>query len=239
MPAFRPAIASVGVVILTAISGCSSSGSSSATTYAIKAGDTSCQVTETTLRAGDAVFAVENTGSDVTEVYVYGEQDGEFTQIVGEVENVGPGTSRDFTVSLTAGRYQVACKPGMRGDGIRTDLIVSGAGGSSTTPEQSGGQYDRELEFEITSSGGAEPPADPLTATSGERIEFKLHNRSGEAHYLEVLDPDGRTLGTAEAAAGADAEFIATLSASGSYTVSLYAAGAEGSATTTPLTVTD
>ena len=52
--------------------------------------------------AGSITFTVENTGSQTTEFYVY-EQDG--TTIVGEVENIGPGLSRDLTVDLTEGTY--------------------------------------------------------------------------------------------------------------------------------------
>ncbi len=45
-------------------------------------------------------FEVTNKGSKVTEVYVYGEQGGEFTKVISEVENIGPGTSRDMSVDL-------------------------------------------------------------------------------------------------------------------------------------------
>jgi iron uptake system component EfeO len=45
---------------------------------------------------------------------------------MGEAENIGPSTSRDLVVELTPGRYEVACKPGMTGKGIRTPLAVTG-----------------------------------------------------------------------------------------------------------------
>lgn len=153
MPLLRPVTAAAGVVLVAAINGCSSGGSGSGTTYAIKAGDTTCDVEKTQLIAGDVAFKVENTGSDVTEVYVYGKQGAAFTRIVGEVENVGPGTSQDLNVFLSPGDYQVACKPGMVGDGIRTDLTVTGAHGSSSSTEVSEATYDQELEFSVASSG--------------------------------------------------------------------------------------
>ena len=77
---------------------------------------TSVEVARTDLDAGTSTFAVKNDGDDVTEVYVYADGD----EVKGEVENIGPGTSRDLDVDLTAGEYEVACKPGMKGDGIRT-----------------------------------------------------------------------------------------------------------------------
>ena len=36
-------------------------------------------------------------------------------RVMGEVENIGPGLSRDFRVELPAGAYETACKPGMIG----------------------------------------------------------------------------------------------------------------------------
>ena len=61
-----------------------------------------------------------NEGDQVTEVYVYGDGD----SIVAEKEDITPGSSVDFTAELEAGSYQVACKPGQTGDGIRADLTV-------------------------------------------------------------------------------------------------------------------
>lgn len=125
MPVSRPVTAAAGALLLVTIAGCGSTSSESGTTtYDVKAGDTTCALDKTTFAAGTVAFKVENTGSDVTEVYVYGKVAGAFTKIMGEVENIGPGTSRTFTVSLRPGRYQVACKPGMSGDGIRTDITV-------------------------------------------------------------------------------------------------------------------
>jgi iron uptake system component EfeO len=117
----------VGILLLT-LSACGGNGESSAQSYGIKAGDTTCEVEDTSIPAGEVSFDVENTGSDVTEVYVYGKEGDEFSKIMGEVENIGPGTSQDFIVDLTAGDYEVACKRGMVGDGIRTQLTVTSAG---------------------------------------------------------------------------------------------------------------
>jgi uncharacterized cupredoxin-like copper-binding protein len=122
--ALRPVIATTGVALVLSTAGCGGSGAKAATTYTISAGDTTCKVEKTSFKGGDVAFKVNNTGSDVTEVYVYAEQGGSFTKIVGEVEDIGPGTSRNLTVSLVPGSYQVACKPGMTGDGIRTDITV-------------------------------------------------------------------------------------------------------------------
>ena len=71
---------------------------------------------------GTLTFDVKNDGSQVTEFYLLGE-DG--LRIVGEVENIGPQLSRELVVNAPAGSYVTACKPGMKGDGIRADFTVS------------------------------------------------------------------------------------------------------------------
>lgn len=102
---------------------CGSGTTSSSEAIAVTSTDDRCDVATTNLTPGSATFAVANEGSQVTEVYVYGEDD----RIVAEVENIGPGTSRDLAVDLEAGTYEVACKPGQTGDGIRTQITVAAA----------------------------------------------------------------------------------------------------------------
>lgn len=123
----RPAALLV-LPLLLGLTACGGSGTPSGSKVAVSAGDTSCAVATTSLPAGTHTLAVTNTGSDTTEVYVYAAGDA----IAGEVENVAPGTSRDLVVQLRAGDYQVACKPGQKGKGIRTALTVSE--GASAAP---------------------------------------------------------------------------------------------------------
>ena len=85
--------------------------------------DTACELANTSAPAGSVTFEVTNDGSDATEFYVY-EADG--TTIVGEVEGIGPGLTRDLVVTLERGSYVTACKPGERGDGIRAPFEVTG-----------------------------------------------------------------------------------------------------------------
>ena len=84
--------------------------------------DSSCRPATTELRAGRLTFAVTNKGTKTTELYLYAAGD----KVMGEVENVGPGTTRNLTATVPAGDYQLACKPGMEGSGVRTDVHVSG-----------------------------------------------------------------------------------------------------------------
>lgn len=103
-----------------------SAGSGPGTEVSVTAGDDTCELSETDLPAGPITFAVTNEGDKVTEVYVYAQDGGGFTKVVSEVENIGPGTSRDLDVDLAAGTYEVACKPGQTGDGIREEITVAG-----------------------------------------------------------------------------------------------------------------
>ncbi|MCW2613902.1 MAG: lipoprotein [Frankiales bacterium] len=89
----------------------------------VTASDDACELDRTELSAGRNVFAIENTGSQVTEVYLYAAGD----RIVTEKENIGPGISYELTTQVPEGEYVVACKPGMTGEGIRTPITVTGA----------------------------------------------------------------------------------------------------------------
>src|SRR3954454_2519332 len=117
------------LVLSLGLAACSSDDTKGA--IDVTATNAKCDVAKTELKAGKSTFAVTNDGDDVTEVYVYAKGD----EVKGEVENIGPGTSRNLTVDLTAGEYEVACKPGMKGDGIRATINVTGAGGkTAATP---------------------------------------------------------------------------------------------------------
>lgn len=96
------------------------------TALTVTASDDTCDVSSTDLPAGLNTFEITNQGGTVTEVYVYADGD----RIMAEKENIGPGTSYRLTADLPQGAYQVACKPGMVGDGIREAITVTAAEGA-------------------------------------------------------------------------------------------------------------
>jgi iron uptake system component EfeO len=100
-----------------------SAGAAAEGPIAVQASDTSCEVARASADAGTSVFTVTNGGNKVTEFYVYAPGD----RVMGEVENIAPGLSRELHVELPAGSYQTACKPGMIGKGIRAGFTVSGS----------------------------------------------------------------------------------------------------------------
>ncbi|TQJ33437.1 iron uptake system protein EfeO [Arthrobacter sp. SLBN-122] len=91
--------------------------------------NTECKVSTGRVPSGNLNFSVKNEGTEVTEFYLLA-SDG--LRILGEVENVGPGLTRNLVVTAPAGTYTTACKPGMEGDGIRGALEVTQSGNQPT-----------------------------------------------------------------------------------------------------------
>jgi iron uptake system component EfeO len=122
----RPLLALLALVALT-VAGCSenSPDTEGAGTIAVTSSADECIVEPAEAPAGTIVFNVSNTGDQVTEFYLLGEDE---ETIIGEVENIGPGIDRDLVVDAAAGTYFTACKPGMTGDGIRAEFTVTGSG---------------------------------------------------------------------------------------------------------------
>lgn len=130
--ALLAALAVPAVLTLGACSGDDTGATSGAVT--VRATDTSCELSRTEAPAGTVEFTVTNAGSKVNEFYVYAEND----RVVGEVENIAPGLTRTLQVDLSEpGTYETACKPGMAGDGIRTEFTVTGK--AAAAPAVTGG----------------------------------------------------------------------------------------------------
>jgi iron uptake system component EfeO len=123
----RPALFTVLTLAALTTAACAATdgGGKAADSISVTSTDDACDVGTTELKAGTHHFQVANKGTEVTEFYVYGAGD----KVVAEVENIAPGLSRDLLAELSAGQYLAVCKPGMTGDGIRTELTVTGASG--------------------------------------------------------------------------------------------------------------
>jgi iron uptake system component EfeO len=147
--------------------------------------DDACTLSSTEAPAGTLTFEVSNKGSAVTEFYLYAD-DGK--QILGEVENVGPGLSRELTLSATAGSYVTACKPGMKGDGIRADFTVTG----STDGAAAGSAADRQLVDQAVEQYGdyVREQTDQLVSKTR---RFLAAYRAGDDAAARALYPRART----------------------------------------------
>lgn len=128
----RLAAALVAGVSLPALSACTSNSSggdaADGRTISVTSSADDCALSATKAPSGRLVFKVKNTGTKVTEFYLYA-ADGK--RIVGEAENIGPGLSRNLVVNADAGTYIPVCKPGITGAGIRKALTVTASGGKS------------------------------------------------------------------------------------------------------------
>ncbi|MFJ8000786.1 iron uptake system protein EfeO [Streptomyces sp. NPDC096310] len=125
--------ATAAVVALTAVTGCAEKSESKGGAGAVQvtAKDDACEVSTKEFPAGHLELAVENKGSKVTEVYLLFPDD----RIVTERENIGPGTKAKITAEVKSGSYEIACKPGMKGDGIRQKVTVTGGTAAGRSPE--------------------------------------------------------------------------------------------------------
>ncbi|GHC57676.1 iron uptake system protein EfeO [Streptomyces cinnamoneus] len=120
----RHLLVGAGTVIATVVSlsGCSQKATGGDGSIKVTASDSKCEVSRAEFPAGHLTVDVENTGSKVTEVYVLF-PDG---RIAAERENIGPGTKASITAEIKAGDYEIACKPGMKGDGIHRKVTATG-----------------------------------------------------------------------------------------------------------------
>lgn len=213
------------VVLATAVavpalllSACSSSteetAAASGTSITVNSSDTACTLSSTNGPAGSYVFDVTNSGEQITEVYVYGEDNKDFTKVVSEVENIGPGVTRSMSADLSAGTYEIACKPGQTGTGIRSTLTVTGDG-AAPTASASAKQY-RELSFGITAKDTLSG-MEGASATVGESIEFAVLNSGKDARIFEVKRPDGTVAGEVEIPAGKEADLYVDVTVAGNW----------------------
>ena len=129
---FGALAATVGLLALPALAGCTENRAATSDDapadprgLTVNATDTACGLSAAEAPSGKLTFTVTNAGAKVTEFYLLG-ADG--LRIVGEVENIGPGLTRDLVLTAAPGSYFTACKPGMVGDGIRAPFSVSDSG---------------------------------------------------------------------------------------------------------------
>ncbi|MFF4254882.1 iron uptake system protein EfeO [Streptomyces sp. NPDC001663] len=110
---------------LTAVTGCTekSKGDGDAA-IKVTAADSKCDTSTKSVPAGQVTLSIENKGSKATEVEILFPDD----RIVSEKENIGPGTKYTLTAEVKAGSYEIACRPGMKGHGVRQNLTVTGSG---------------------------------------------------------------------------------------------------------------
>ncbi|MEE2030936.1 iron uptake system protein EfeO [Rhodococcus chondri] len=122
-------LAAVAVLPLALVACTENSPTDADGAITVTATDTSCDVSATEGVTGQSTFSVTNNGTQVTEFYVFADGD----RAMGEVENIGPGLTRQLIVDLPeAGAYELSCRPGMTGEGIRQTFTVTGDSQAAT-----------------------------------------------------------------------------------------------------------
>ncbi|MBY8846096.1 iron uptake system protein EfeO [Streptomyces sp. SP2-10] len=117
--------AAATVAALTALSACTAkSDAKDGDAIQVTAADSKCDTSAKSVPAGHVTLKIENKGSKATEVEILFPDD----RIVSEKENIGPGTKYTLTAEVKAGAYEIACRPGMKGHGVRQKLTVTGGG---------------------------------------------------------------------------------------------------------------
>lgn len=96
--------------------------------------DTSCTVSTNRAKAGPITFQVTNSGSDVNEFELLATDK---LRIVGEKENIGPGTTVNYVVQLAEGDYFSACRKGMVGEPnhVTAFTVTRGSGKTGSQSE--------------------------------------------------------------------------------------------------------
>ena len=88
--------------------------------------DDTCKVSAASVPSGVVTFKLTNNGTVRNEFEILAEDK---LRIVGERENLGPGTSVDYTVTLQPGKYFTACKKNMVGALVgATEFTVTDSG---------------------------------------------------------------------------------------------------------------
>jgi iron uptake system component EfeO len=148
---------------------------------AVTAGDDRCEVAAGEAPAGNITFSIRNTGTKITEFYLYGTGD----RIMGEVENIGPGLTRDLIVEVPdGGAYTTACKPGMVGDGIRAPFTVTGSATRSV---------DENTRLAEATAGYHRWVTSQIEALVPKTQEFVDAVKAGDVETAKALFPVART----------------------------------------------
>lgn len=189
----KPPLAALPAVLLLAVpllSACtenaktSDADASDPRTITVTSTDDGCEVSSTDVPSGTLTFNVTNEGSKVTEFYLLG-ADG--LRIVGEVENIGPQLSRQLVVNAADGTYVTACKPGMKGEGIRADFTVS-----KSDEEPSVSADDQQLVDQALANYAAyvQDQSDQLVTKTQQFVDAYT---SGDDDLARSLYPEART----------------------------------------------
>ena len=177
---------------LAALTGCAETSETTDATTADQTGPLtvsidgdSCPVSAGETPSGTTRFELVNNGSEVNEFEILAEDK---LRVVGEKENLEPGTTTPFTIVLEPGTYYTACKPNMVGEftGV-TEFTVTDSGNVAAVDEEVQ-QLREEAEAEYTTYV-REQVGELLSGTE----EFTGAYTAGDLDRARELYPRART----------------------------------------------
>ncbi|WP_442785136.1 iron uptake system protein EfeO [Amycolatopsis sp. H20-H5] len=188
-----------GVSALAVLTACDSKGDTAAAGAAggpirVEATDTACAVSASTANAGNVTFEITNKGTKVTEFYLYAEGD----RIMGEVENIAPGLNRRLIVEVAdAGKYQATCKPGMAGNGIRSDFTITGGAAKQTNASALKAAATKSYADYISNNTAAleEETAKFVDAVKAKKVDEAKAGYARTRVYYERIEPVAEKFG--------------------------------------------
>lgn len=187
-------IAVLGPLAVAACGGDTTQAAPSTGPIAVEAKDDACTVARTSADAGTLTFEVTNKGSKVTEFYFYADGD----RVLGEVENIAPGATRRLITEVPeGGKYTTACKPGMKGAGIRAAFTVNGQAAKQTDGDAKLAEATKSYQRYVNSQ------ADALLTKTTEFVNAVKANKVDEAKalfplartYWERIEPVAESFG--------------------------------------------
>lgn len=149
LPARRSLVALAGSLAGTAalaatLTGCvPNAATASDEAIAVTLTDTTCTVSTHRAKAGPITFQVTNSGSDVNEFELLAKDK---LRIVGEKENIGPGTTVNYVVQLAEGDYFSACRKGMVGEPNHVTAFTVTPGSGKTVSQSENKQVAQAVE---------------------------------------------------------------------------------------------
>jgi iron uptake system component EfeO len=191
------AAAAVAGAAALVLSGCVAKTDAAASgALTVTSTDDGCAVSSASAPSGTVAFDVSNKSDQVTEFYLLA-SDG--LRIVGEVENIAPGASRNLTVVAQPGDYYTLCKPGMVGDGVgKASFSVTGDAVAVEGPdaEQKQQAVDLYAAFVKDQVGQLLPAVKTFTAAyeAGDDAAAKEQFPRVRAYY-ERIEPIAEALG--------------------------------------------
>ena len=105
-------LSSILVLSALGLTACTALGGGAPQTVQVSLVDYAISPATTTVKAGQITFVVTNNGQEDHELEVSSRSGREIPDdaSLGEVEDLGPRESKSFTVSLTPGTYELACR---------------------------------------------------------------------------------------------------------------------------------